>query len=430
MTTTGPAAISTTVLQLAQANRFAEILDMFAPNLRPMLTPESLRAAWNAEVERYGPVTTVGEPVTDPAGPAGTLVRTPVVFTNGQVTMLAGVTDSGWISDIRFAGADAARPAAPWQPPDYADPGAFDEQDVTVGSGHLAVEGTIALPHTPGPHPAVVLLPGSGPMDRDETIGRNKPFKDLAWGLASRGIAVLRFDKVTLTHPGHAADFTVNDEYVHHATAATHLLRQQRTIEPSRVYVLGHSLGGTAAPRVAAADPSVAGLVLLAGGAQPMHWAAVRQLRYLSSLDPASADAIQPTIDALTRQARVVDSPALSDATPTSDLPFGVPAAYWLDLRGYDPAAIAATLGKPMLILQGGRDYQATVDDDLARWRTALSGRPGVTIRVYDADNHLFFTGSGPATPSEYEPAQHMDPAVITDIANWLTSQPSPAASA
>lgn len=434
MTTTGPAAISTTVLRLAQADRFAEIRDMFAPNLRPMLTPESLRAAWNAELERYGPVTTVGAPVTDPAGPGGTLVRTPVVFTNGQVTMLATVTDSGWVTGIQFAGAEAARPTEPWQPPDYADPAAFHEHDVTLGSGQLTVGGTLALPHAPGPHPAVVLLPGSGPMDRDETIGRNKPFKDLAWGLASRGVAVLRFDKVTLTHSGHAADFTVDftvdDEYVHHATAAAHLLRQQRTIEPSRVYVLGHSLGGTVAPRVAAADPSVAGLILLAGGAQPMHWAAVRQVRYLSSLDPASADAAQPTIDTLTRQARTVDSPDLSASTPAHDLPFGVPAAYWLDLRGYDPAATAAALGRPMLILQGGRDYQATVDDDLARWRAALAGSPSVTVRIYGADNHMFFTGSGPSKPSEYEPAQHMDPAVITDIANWLISQPSPAVSA
>jgi dienelactone hydrolase len=430
MTTTEPAAISATALRLAQASRFPEILDMFAPNLRPMLTPESLRAAWTAEIERYGPVTTVGAPVSDPAGPSGTLVRTPVVFTNGQVTMLASVTESGWITGIQFAGADAARPAEPWQPPDYADPGAFEERDVTLGSGHLAVDGTLTLPHTPGPYPAVVLLPGSGPMDRDETIGRNKPFKDLAWGLAGRGIAVLRFDKVTLTHAGQAADFTVDDEYVRHATAATHLLRQEKTIEPSRVYVLGHSLGGTAAPRVAAADPSVAGLILLAGGAQPMHWAAVRQVRYLSSLDPASADAAQPMIDTLARQARTVDSPDLSDATPADDLPFGVPAAYWLDLRGYDPAATAAMLGKPMLILQGGRDYQVTVEDDLARWRAALAGSPGVTIRVYDADNHLFFTGSGPSKPSEYEPAQHMDPAVITDIADWLTSESSAPASA
>ncbi|MCU7722777.1 alpha/beta hydrolase [Actinoplanes sp. KI2] len=315
-----------------------------------------------------------------------------------------------------------------WQPPGYVDSGALSEEDVTVGDGPLAVPGTLTRPAAPGPHPAIVLLAGSGPLDRDETIGRNKPFKDLAWGLATRGIATLRFDKVTFAHPGlvaAAAGFTVNDEYLHHALAAAELLRHRPGVDPERIFILGHSLGGTVAPRVAAADPALAGLVIFAGGAQPMHWSAVRQFRYLASLDPATAAASQPLIDTVTRQARAVDSPDLSPGTPAGELPFGVPASYWLDLRGYDPAATAATLGRPMLILQGGRDYQATVDDDLARWRAGLADRPGVTIRVHDADNHLFFTGDGPSRPAEYEAAQHVDQAVVADIAEWIHTVPS-----
>jgi dienelactone hydrolase len=81
---------------------------------------------------------------------------------------------------------------------------------------------------------------------------------------------------------------------------------------------------------------------------------------------------------------------------------------------------VAAALGKPILVLQGGRDYQATVADDLARWEAGLARRPGVTIRLYPSDNHLFFSGSGPSSPAEYEPAQHVDPDVLVDIAGWL----------
>jgi dienelactone hydrolase len=279
-----------------------------------------------------------------------------------------------------------------------------------------------------------VLLAGSGPLDRDETIGRNKPFKDLAWGLATRGVAVLRFDKVTWAHGSEVAadrDFTMADEYVPDAVAAIRLLREHPAVDGDRVFVLGHSEGGTVAPRVAAAEPSVAGLVILAGGAQPLHRAAVRQIRYLASLDPATAAASQPAIEAITSQARMVDSPDLSPSTPASELPFGIPAPYWLDLRGYDPAVAAAALGKPLLILQGGRDYQSTVADDLAGWEAGLAHRPDVTIRVYGPDNHLFFPGSGPSTPAEYEPAQHMDAAVVADIASWLTGvKPAGASSA
>jgi uncharacterized protein len=270
-----------------------------------------------------------------------------------------------------------------------------------------------------------MLLSGSGAHDRDETIGRNKPLKDPAWGLASAGIAVLRFEKVTHAHPGRvAADptFTPTDEYVPHAIAGIRLLREHPAVDAARIFVAGHSHGGSLAPRVAAAEPSVAGLVILAGGAQPVHRAAVRQFRYLASLEPGTAAARQPALDVITRQARAVDDPSLSESTPASDLPFGAPAAYWLDVRGYDPATAAATLDKPMLIIQGGRDYQVTMADDLARWQAALHSRPDVTIRVYQADNHLFFPGSGPSSPAEYEPAQHIDPEIVADIAGWFTT--------
>jgi uncharacterized protein len=444
MTHTAPGATGLAVLEMAQAGRFEEIRELFAPPLRSLVSADGLRAAWSAEIGRHGRVTSVGAPVSEPTGVGAVEVKIPVTFARGELAVVMAVTEDGWLTGIQLLPASAAQPAQLWQPPPYADPDAFTEQDVTVGDGPMAVPGTLSLPsagsdpatppsagsdpatppHDPRPCPAVVLLPGSGPQDRDETIGRNKPLKDLAWGLASRGVGVLRFDKVTYVHArqlAQARDFTLSDEYLPQAVAAIRLLTGHPAVDGARVFVAGHSLGGTVAPRVAAAEPSAAGLVILAGGTQPLPWAAVRQLRYIASLDPQTAAASQPAIDALARQASVVDSPGLSAATPDSDLPFGIPAAYWLDLRGYDPAAAAAAVGKPVLILQGGRDYQATVAEDLAGWRAGLAGRPDITIRVYESDNHLFFPGTGPSSPAEYEPAQHMDPAVIADIVSWLT---------
>ena len=152
-----------------------------------------------------------------------------------------------------------------------------------------------------------------------------------------------------------------------------------------------------------------------------MHQAAVRVFRYLAPLNPDAA-AAAAAVETITRQARRVDDPDLHPTTPPGDLPFGFPAPYWLDLRGYDPVATAAALDRPLLLLQGGRDYQVTVADDLTRWRDGLADHPQVTIRVHDADDHLFFPGTGPSTPAQYEPAQHVDPAVVTDITDWLAS--------
>ncbi|ONI92117.1 hypothetical protein ALI22I_05765 [Saccharothrix sp. ALI-22-I] len=413
---TGPEATGVAVVELARAGRFAEIEKLFAPPLRALIDAEAVRAAW---VTGIGAVSGVGEPVSEPAGTGLVQVSVPVECEHGAVTVVVAIDDVGRLHGLQLAQAVAAS----WAPPPYADPEAFDEHDVTIGSGPLAVSGTVSLPRGDGPRPGVVLLSGGGPFDRDATTGPNKPLKDLAWGLASRGVAVLRFDKVTHTHGALVADtpdFTMADEYVPHAIAAVHVLRQQPTVDPARVFVLGHSMGGKVAPRVATAEPSVAGLVILAGDTQPMHRAAIRVIRYLASLNPGpAADA---AVETITRQAAVVDSPDLSPATPVEALPFGLTGAYWLDLRGYDPVSTAAALDRPMLILQGGRDYQVTVEDDLARWRTGLAHRPDVTIRVHDADNHLFFPGTGRSTPADYQVAQHVDPAVVADIARWVTS--------
>ena len=420
-----PVDIALAALELAQTGRFAEVRDLFSPQLQPLVDPEVLEAAWKAELARQGAVTSIGGPVSEP-GPAGAVVvKVPVTCQAGGFALIASVTDDRRLAGLQLAPLSAAAPIAPWEPPAYGDPESFDEHEVTLGSGPVSVSGTMSVPRGPSSVPAVVLLAGSGSLDRDETIGRNKPLKDVAWGLASRGIAVLRFDKVTYAHASELRDawqFTLDDEYLPHALAAVKLLQEHPVVDRARVFVLGHSLGGTVAPRIVAADPSIAGIVVFAGGAAPMHWVIVRQFRYLASLRPESEAASRPMIETLTEQARLIDSPELTTSTPAERLPFGAPASYWLDLRGYDPAGLAAKLGKPMLILQGARDYQVTVADDLARWEAALDGRPGVTIRVYPDLNHLFAPGSGLSSPAEYEPAQHVDPTVIDDIASWLTT--------
>jgi uncharacterized protein len=419
-----PAARALTVIELARAGQFDQIRELFTPGLRPMVTGDALRAAWEAELSRHGQLTEVGPPVTDQADGAMVTVQVPVTFERGRQTLAVYLTRDGQLTGIQLAPPGDAGAAAPWEPPGYADPDLFDEHEVTLGAGPLAVPGTLSLPRQAGPRPALVLLGGSGPEDRDGSIARSKPLKDLAWGLASRGVAVLRFDKVTHAHPDLVREnraFTVADEYLPDALAAIALLQAHPAVDAARVFVAGHSLGGTVAPRVAAAQPSIAGLVLLAGGAQPLQWAAVRQISYLASLAPATAAAAQPGIDALTDQARRVDSPDLSPDTPDGELPFGVPAPYWLDLRGYDPVAVAAGLRQPILILQGGRDYQVTVADDLSRWRAGLDSRPNVTVRVYPADNHFFFPGTGPSSPAELPAAQHLDAEVVADVSGWVS---------
>ena len=180
---TPPAAAALAVIEMAQQGRFTDIGERFAPQLRPMVPPEALRTALDCELAKHGPVASVGTPVSEPAGPGAVVVKIPVTFERGALTVAVGLAgDHGWITGIQLLPARAAGPAAPWEPPLYAAPETFTEIDVTLGDGPLAVPGTLSLPRRGGPVPGVVLLSGSGAHDRDETIGRNKPLKDLAWG--------------------------------------------------------------------------------------------------------------------------------------------------------------------------------------------------------------------------------------------------------
>ncbi|MCX5096351.1 alpha/beta hydrolase [Streptomyces sp. NBC_00365] len=404
------------VVAWARDGRFREIAALFAPPLRAALTAEALQAAWLAETAGTGPVTDLGEPSSESLRPDLIRVSVPVVCERGQFTAVMSVDSAGLLNGLRLA----PPVCEPWTAPSYADPDAFEEHDVTVGAGALSVAGTVTVPRGDGPWPGVVLLSGGGPFDRDATSGPNKPLKDLAWGLASRGVAVLRYDKVTFTHAAEVAaadDFTMTREYVPYAVAAVRLLQEEPCVDASRVFVAGHSMGGKVAPRVAETEPSVAGVVILAGDAEPMHRAAVRVVGHLAVLDPGPHS--EAVLAEITRQAATVET-ALSPRTPREDLPFGLPASYWLDLRSYDPVATAACLDKPLLILQGGRDYQVTVEHDLSLWRAGLTGRPDVTIQIHEADDHLFFPGTGPSTPAGYMARQHVDAAVITDIAAYL----------
>jgi dienelactone hydrolase len=236
-------------------------------------------------------------------------VIVPLQFEKAALNMLVVVNiNTGQISGLFFQPNQAAQ-ASQYQTPVYVDPGKFEEKEITFGSEPWTLPGTLTLPKGAGPFPAVVLVHGSGPTDRDETIGPNKPFKDIAQGLASLGITVLRYDKRTKVYPQEMVklkDPTVKEEAIDDAAAAVDFLRQQTQIDPKRVFVLGHSLGGTLAPRIAQANPNIAGMIIMAGATRPLEDLMLEQTRFilqsdgsLSTEDQAKIDQLQQQVDAV-----------------------------------------------------------------------------------------------------------------------------------
>lgn len=324
--------------------------------------------------------------------------------------------DDPRVAGLFFAPGDSA---ADWQTPAYAKPDSFEEKDVLVGSSP-ALPGTLTLPKGATSFPVVVLVHGSGPNDRDESVGALKPFKDLAVGLASRGVAVLRYDKRTRVDASTPVR-TQKDEVEDAAHAAVALVRTQPGVDASRVVLLGHSQGGYLAPRIAQADPAIKGLVILAGSTRPLQDSLLAQLTYLATLDPADAK----LADAIAQAKRFkgdVESPSLKPDDAVQ-VPFSapIPGSYFLDVRAYHPEKVAAALHVPMLVLQGERDYQVTVADDFGAWKVSLAHKKNATLRTYPGLNHLFATGDGPPSPADYVRPGHVDQGVVDDIAAWVT---------
>jgi dienelactone hydrolase len=312
-----------------------------------------------------------------------------------------------------------------FKPPAYAKQGSFRETEVKVGAAEWPLPGTLTLPKGDGPFPGVVLVQGSGPHDRDETLGPNKPFRDLAWGLATQGIAVLRYEKRTREYSVKLAgmnDLTPKEEVVDDAVAAVAELGKNKAIDGKRIFVLGHSLGASMAPRIAGRDADVAGLIILAGTTRPLEDVMVEQFTYIFSLNGGPTDQQKEQLERIKKQVARVKDPKLSADTPAADLPLGVPAPYWLALRQYDPTATAAQLKRPILVLQGERDYQVTMAD-FDGWKKTLGTQRGARLKTYPKLNHLFIEGEGKATPAEYERAGHVAVDVVDDIADWVKNQ-------
>lgn len=228
------------------------------------------------------------------------------------------------------------------EPSEGLAPGA----NAAITAGSLTLPAIVTLPKSPGPSPLIVLVHGSGAHDADETIGPNKPFRDLAEGLAARGIATLRYVKRNRIAPL-PASATLDDEVTHDALAAVALARTTPGVDASRIFVLGHSLGGYMAPHIASKDQQINGIVVMAGNTRTLRESLADQLRHITGTTEGLEAAMQQA-----------------------------PSRYRELLPGYDPPVAARMLMRPVLVLQGGRDYQVN-DKDFERWTSALGNSQG-----------------------------------------------------
>ena len=300
------------------------------------------------------------------------------------------------------------------------------EQDIVVNlGGEHPLAGKLTYPEGQnGPLPAVVLVHGSGAHGMDEAIGENLPFRDIAYTLSQQGIAVLRYNKVTYAYPDDFdnATITIDEETVDDAVAARlALLEQAEGLRFSNIYVVGHSLGGMMAPRIADLG-GYSGLVMLAGSTRSLIDIAYDQAVYLLPLSDTPEEELESVLESYemthgyARQVLAQPPELLSGQTA-----MGFPAQYIYSMDNPGGEEILRRIDLPTLILQGGKDFQIYADRDFALLQTIAGELTDATAILYEDLNHLFMPSfmERPDT-SEYSAPATVDTRVTDAIAKWI----------
>lgn len=337
-------------------------------------------------------------------------------------------------ADERIAGLFFSQPTAPASPetadtPPEAEAKPEDvlEQDYFVQNGEIRLPGTLALPEGNPPFIGVVLIPGSGPVDRDGTIGANKPMRDVAWGLAARGIASLRYDKRTAVYAAQMAgkEFTYREEFVDDAIAAVDRLREDARIHKRKVFLLGHGLGGQLVPKILSeTDPffgsnKLAGGIIMGGSARPLQETIIDHLNHIAMEDGDFS--LQERTAVLNFQSGV--EAMLESRDKNYPAVMGITYTYLKALNDYNCLKAVQGLDVPLLIAQGGRDFQVTVAHDYQAWQDALAEKKNATFKLYPKLNHLFIEGEGASYPSEYERPGEVSKTFLDEAAEWMRKQ-------
>lgn len=405
-------ATATQLLDHLDRGEFAQAEAMFDEAMRAAVPQAMLEQVWKS-LPAPG---TRGETVLE-TDRQTQVTHTPLLRGGGRFIATIAVAADGRVSGLLVQPAETDAPP----PPIPADAN-YSESDAQVGSGERALPATLAMPNGTGPFPAVVLVHGSGPQDRDETIGPNRPFLDIARGLAAQGIAVLRYDKRSKARPqDYANGIDIDRETTDDALDAVRGLRALPRIDPKRVFVIGHSQGGMMAPRIGTRDTAIAGLVLLAAPARNLLDILVEQNdRLLTMQGQRQSAAGIAHMDKL--EAQIAAIRGKGDVAKTGT-PMNQPAAYWRSVDAVDPLSEARKAPQPILVLHGGHDIQV-VDADWQAWRNAFGSDPRVTLKAYPSLNHFGIESPANAGLESYQKPGHVDAALISDIAAWIKSRP------
>ena len=306
--------------------------------------------------------------------------------------------------------------------PDYVNAELFNEESIKFYSDSTKpLTGLLTLPHTNTKMPLIVIVPDAGPTDADGVYD-SKPYKDIAYGLSSIGFATFRFNKRSINYgfelgqdKTNNKSFTPREDVIDDLLAAIKLLKTNPKIDTTKIYLLGHGEGAYLSPFIASISKDISGIILVNANANHPLEMMMTQNKYLGKILPHK----KAHFDEDDEKSKKVLKGKFNLKTHYSELPFDVPASYWLWINNYNQVSTAKKLSIPIFIVQGERNYQVDKANFLI-WKKKLKRNKNVSFISYPSLNHIMHDGVGEPTYSEYGVMTHVPFFVINDIQNWL----------
>jgi fermentation-respiration switch protein FrsA (DUF1100 family) len=421
------------LLEAITSGEFQKATENFDEKMSNGLSHQHLQILWGQLQMQLGKFAAISDYSESRIVDVGTVFINHLVFEKDSLKTLVTVGQNSETNKIEISGfliqpIEVQLNSKEYVDAGYVDKSKFEEIEIVLPPDSI-LEGRLTIPKNLSKNqkvPAVVLVHGSAPHDFDETILENKPFRDIAFGLSGNGIAVLRYNKRTLVDKNlDVSTLTINEESVFDAVEAVNFLKKNYSDKIENIYVLGHSQGGFVLPRIANLSKNASGFISLAGNSRPFSESLIDQYEYLWELDKQAAETQEAKdyIDNLKivelEKVKRLQKNDFDENTPADLLPLGIPPRYYMDIADYNPGKEFSNENRPILFLQGARDYQVTLKD-FELWKKELGERPNTTFMLFDDLNHLLQTGVGKSKPAEYEVKQNVDKQVIDAIVNWL----------
>ena len=411
--------VSLKVISWFQQKQNDSIYAMFDQRMQKAVTLEQLGMIWTSFESNDGPFQKHGQQKTSNFQNY-LLVETFLQFEKKAYNFRLTFDAENKISGLFFVPFRTAKPRNEAQQTSTE----WREENINVKTGGIVLPGTICLPTNTDDFPIVVMVHGSGPQDRDVRIGPNKIFAQIAHALAKKGIASLRYDKRSFVVGQEGKNYPLDgleNIVIDDALAAIDIAL--RTVpQDNKVFLLGHSLGAMLSPKIAQRRPQLGGVLMLAASAFPLEDEVLRQSKYLLKQDGFKCNERKEykALKKKVKNVKKIDEFLALDSVP--NLPLINDTSFWRDIHHLQVANDLKQLHMPVILLQGERDYQVTMES-MEEFKEQMEGKKNIEYRSYPKLNHLFLEGEGKSYPSEYQKKGNIPATFLSDISLWILSK-------